>query len=73
MPPVSRSWEKRDKERKGSYDEIPFCRCKEHREATKQMSLWRLPEILTIQLKRFSFRNLLWRDKIDQKVHFPVE
>lgn len=37
------------------------------------MSLWRLPEILTIQLKRFSFRNLLWRDKIDQKVHFPVE
>lgn len=48
-------------------------RCKEHREATKQMSVWRLPEILTIQLKRFSFRNLMWRDKIDQKVHFPVE
>ena len=37
------------------------------------MSLWRLPEILTIQLKRFSFRNLLWRDKIDQKVNFPIE
>ncbi len=37
------------------------------------MSVWRLPEILTIQLKRFSFRNLMWRDKIDQKVHFPVE
>lgn len=52
---------------------LTFSRCKEHREATKQMSLWRLPEILTIQLKRFSFRNLLWRDKIDQKVHFPIE
>lgn len=57
-----------------SKEEAWYCpKCKEHREATKQMSLWRLPEILTIQLKRFSFRNLLWRDKIDQKVHFPVE
>ncbi|KAI9557505.1 hypothetical protein GHT06_017333 [Daphnia sinensis] len=57
-----------------SKEEAWYCpKCKEHREATKQMSLWRLPEILTIQLKRFSFRNLLWRDKIDQKVHFPID
>ncbi|XP_046440466.1 ubiquitin carboxyl-terminal hydrolase 19-like [Daphnia pulex] len=57
-----------------SKEEAWYCpKCKEHREATKQMSVWRLPEILTIQLKRFSFRNLMWRDKIDQKVHFPVE
>jgi len=36
------------------------------------MSLWRLPEVLIIQLKRFSFSHLLWRDKIDKKVHFPL-
>lgn len=56
-----------------SREEAWYCpQCKEHREATKQLSLWRLPEILTIQLKRFSFRSLLWRDKIDHKVHFPI-
>lgn len=55
------------------HEEAWYCpQCQEHREATKQMSLWRLPDILTIQLKRFSFRNLLWRDKIDKKVHFPT-
>ena len=57
-----------------SREEAWYCpQCKEHREATKQMSLWRLPEILTIQLKRFSFRSLLWRDKIDHKVYFPIQ
>lgn len=50
-----------------------YCpRCKEHREATKQLSLWRLPIVLIIQLKRFSFKNLIWRDKIDKMVDFPV-
>lgn len=58
---------------------MPHCRvprycpsCKEHREATKQMSIWRLPHTLIIQLKRFSFRNFIWRDKIDKMVEFPV-
>ncbi|XP_066283408.1 ubiquitin carboxyl-terminal hydrolase 19-like [Branchiostoma lanceolatum] len=46
--------------------------CKQHREATKQMSLWRLPHTLIIQLKRFSFRNLIWRDKITKMVQFPL-
>ena len=46
--------------------------CKEQREASKQMSVWRLPHTLVIQLKRFSFRNALWRDKIDKLVEFPV-
>lgn len=27
--------------------------CKEHRRATKQMHLWKLPRILIVQLKRF--------------------
>ena len=46
--------------------------CKEQREASKQMSVWRLPHTLVIQLKRFSFRNALWRDKIDKLVEFPI-
>lgn len=54
-------------------DEAWYCpQCKAHREATKQMSLWRLPPILIVQLKRFSFKNLIWRDKIDKMVEFPV-
>ena len=36
------------------------------------MSVWRLPHTLVIQLKRFSFRNALWRDKIDKLVEFPI-
>ncbi|XP_060079389.1 ubiquitin carboxyl-terminal hydrolase 19-like [Ylistrum balloti] len=56
-----------------SPEEAWYCpRCKEHREATKQMSIWRLPHTLIIQLKRFSFRNFIWRDKIDKMVEFPV-
>ena len=46
--------------------------CKAHREATKQLSVWRLPEILIIHLKRFSFRNILFKDKITKLVDFPL-
>ncbi|XP_033646782.1 ubiquitin carboxyl-terminal hydrolase 19-like [Asterias rubens] len=54
-------------------DEAWYCpQCKEHREATKQMSLWRLPSSLIIQLKRFSFKNMIWRDKIDKMIRYPV-
>ncbi|XP_078597209.1 ubiquitin carboxyl-terminal hydrolase 19-like isoform X2 [Branchiostoma floridae x Branchiostoma japonicum] len=54
-------------------EEAWYCpSCKQHREATKQMSLWRLPHTLIIQLKRFSFRNLIWRDKITKMVQFPL-
>lgn len=50
-----------------------FCpKCRSHQEAIKQLSLWRLPHILVIQLKRFSFKNIIWRDKLDDYVHFPV-
>ena len=49
-----------------------YCpQCKEHREATKQMSVWRLP-VLIIHLKKFSFHNFIWRDKIDKLVKIPL-
>ena len=51
-----------------------YCsRCKQHREATKQMSVWRLPRYLIIHLKRFSFHNYVWRSKIDDYVSFPLQ
>lgn len=51
-----------------------FCpECKQHREATKQISVWRLPPYLVIHLKRFSFKNLLWREKLDFFVEYPVK
>lgn len=47
--------------------------CKEHREATKQLSLWRLPPVLIIQLKRFSYGGLIhFRDKLDKMIDFPI-
>ncbi|XP_071960170.1 ubiquitin carboxyl-terminal hydrolase 19-like [Antedon mediterranea] len=56
-----------------SKEEAWYCpKCKEHREATKEMSIWRLPSTLIIQLKRFSFKNALWRDKINKKIVYPT-
>ena len=54
-------------------DEAWYCpRCKTHREAIKQLSVWRLPKYVIFQLKRFSYRNLLWSDKVDRMVDFPT-
>ncbi|XP_069499390.1 ubiquitin carboxyl-terminal hydrolase 19 isoform X2 [Ambystoma mexicanum] len=54
-------------------EEAWYCpTCKQHREASKQLMLWRLPNVLIIQLKRFSFRSFIWRDKINDMVDFPV-
>uniref|UniRef100_A0A452GNH9 Ubiquitin carboxyl-terminal hydrolase 19 n=1 Tax=Gopherus agassizii TaxID=38772 RepID=A0A452GNH9_9SAUR len=54
-------------------EEAWYCpQCKQHREASKQLLLWRLPNVLIIQLKRFSFRSFIWRDKINDMVEFPV-
>ena len=45
--------------------------CKEHRQATKKLDLWRLPEILVFHLKRFSYSRYL-KNKLDTFVNFPV-
>jgi hypothetical protein len=47
--------------------------CKEFRQATKKFDLWRLPPVLVVHLKRFSFKNKYWRDKLDTFVDFPLE
>lgn len=62
-------------------DDKWYCpHCKEHMRAEKKMSVWRLPPILIIQLKRFKyyhgcspFASLMdTRAKIDTNVKFPV-
>ncbi|KAF5772940.1 putative ubiquitinyl hydrolase 1 [Helianthus annuus] len=45
--------------------------CKEHRQASKKLDLWRLPEILVIHLKRFSYNQFL-QDKLETFVDFPI-
>ncbi|CAB4484010.1 cysteine proteinase [Rhizophagus irregularis] len=47
----------------------PRCKCR--RRATKQLTISRLPDVLLIHLKRFSF-NGPFRDKLETMVHFPI-
>ncbi|CAG5125435.1 unnamed protein product, partial [Candidula unifasciata] len=56
-----------------SPEEAWYCpSCKKHVEASKQMTIWRLPYILIIQLKRFSFQNFLLRAKVKKHIDFPI-
>ncbi|GAA0154175.1 cysteine protease [Lithospermum erythrorhizon] len=45
--------------------------CKKHCQASKKLDLWRLPEILVIHLKRFSYSRFL-KNKLETFVDFPV-
>lgn len=52
--------------------------CKKHVCALKMIALWSVPDILILQLKRFTFdhcaiRNDVVRSKIDETVKFPIE
>nr|GLL46074.1 ubiquitin carboxyl-terminal hydrolase 8-like isoform X1 [Ipomoea trifida] len=46
--------------------------CKRPRQASKKLDLWRLPEILVIHLKRFSYNRFL-KNKLDLYVDFPID
>lgn len=45
--------------------------CKKHCQASKKLDLWRLPEILVIHLKRFSYSRFL-KNKLETYVDFPI-
>lgn len=45
--------------------------CKKYREGKQSMSLWRLPDLLTLHIKRFNM-SARWREKITTKVNFPL-
>ncbi|KAI9011013.1 hypothetical protein CLU79DRAFT_709908 [Phycomyces nitens] len=46
--------------------------CKKHRRATKSLTLSRLPDVLLIHLKRFSFDGP-FRDKLETMVKYPLK
>jgi len=53
-------------------DEMPTCeRCKTRRRSTKRYSLYRLPKILVVHLKRFSPSERC-RNKLSNTVNFPL-
>ncbi|EOY08526.1 Ubiquitin-specific protease 8 isoform 3 [Theobroma cacao] len=53
-------------------DDMWYCpRCKKPRQANKKLDLWRLPEILVIHLKRFSY-NRFFKNKLETFVDFPI-
>ncbi|XP_043723050.1 ubiquitin carboxyl-terminal hydrolase 9-like isoform X2 [Telopea speciosissima] len=53
-------------------DDMWYCpTCKEHRQASKKLDLWRLPEVLVVHLKRFSYSRYL-KNKLDTLVNFPI-
>ena len=47
-------------------------KCKKMGQAVKNLTIWRLPLILVVILKRFSYSGM-WRDKITTYVDFPVK
>lgn len=46
--------------------------CKKPQQATKKLDLWRLPEILVVHLKRFSFSRF-FKNKLETYVDFPID
>lgn len=46
--------------------------CKKPRQARKKLDLWRLPEILVVHLKRFSYSRYI-RNKLETYVDFPID
>jgi ubiquitin carboxyl-terminal hydrolase 4/11/15 len=55
-------------------DDPWYCnKCKEFQQATKKFDLWSLPPILVIHLKRFSYKNRYWREKLETLVNYPVK
>lgn len=45
--------------------------CKKPQQATKKLDLWRLPEILVVHLKRFSYSRF-FKNKLETFVDFPI-
>ncbi|CAA3022318.1 ubiquitin carboxyl-terminal hydrolase 5 [Olea europaea subsp. europaea] len=53
-------------------EDMWYCpECKERRQASKKLDLWRLPEVLVIHLKRFYYSRSI-KHKLDTFVNFPI-
>ncbi|XP_018619567.1 ubiquitin carboxyl-terminal hydrolase 8 isoform X3 [Scleropages formosus] len=61
------------KEEKLTDNNRVFCRhCKTHRDSTKKLEIWKVPPILLVHLKRFSYEGR-WKQKLQTSVDFPLE
>ena len=61
------------KEEQLGEDDPWFCpRCKKHQQATKNLQLWKVPDVLVVHLKRFSNSRTM-RDKLDAFIDFPLQ
>ena len=55
-------------------DERWYCgKCKDFRDATKKIDLWKLPPVLIIHLKRFKYNRYGSRMKLETYVDFPIK
>ncbi|XP_004303326.1 PREDICTED: ubiquitin carboxyl-terminal hydrolase 5 isoform X2 [Fragaria vesca subsp. vesca] len=53
-------------------EDMWYCpQCKERRQASKKLDLWRLPEVLVIHLKRFLYSRSM-KHKLETFVSFPI-
>ncbi|PWA50595.1 peptidase C19, ubiquitin-specific peptidase, DUSP domain-containing protein [Artemisia annua] len=53
-------------------EDMWFCpQCEERRQASKKLDLWRLPTVLVIHLKRFSYSKTV-KTKLERFVNFPL-
>ncbi|XP_068655113.1 ubiquitin carboxyl-terminal hydrolase 5 isoform X1 [Aristolochia californica] len=53
-------------------EDMWYCpQCKTQRQASKKLDLWRLPEVLVIHLKRFSYSRSM-KHKLETFVNFPI-
>lgn len=60
------------KEEQLGEEDLWYCpRCKKHQQATKNLQLWKVPDLLVVHLKRFSNSRIM-RDKLDAFVDFPL-
>ncbi|GMF42542.1 unnamed protein product [Phytophthora fragariaefolia] len=56
-----------------SDDAAYYCaKCKTHRSVSKRISVYRLPNVLVLHLKRFSFSTFS-RDKVSTSISFPAQ
>uniref|UniRef100_A0A3Q2QFQ7 Ubiquitin carboxyl-terminal hydrolase 8 n=1 Tax=Fundulus heteroclitus TaxID=8078 RepID=A0A3Q2QFQ7_FUNHE len=61
------------KEEKLTDNNKVFCRhCKAHRDSTKKLEIWKVPPIVLVHLKRFSYEGR-WKQKLQTSVDFPLD
>lgn len=54
-------------------DDKWFCpKCRQRREASKRIQIWKLPRILVVHLKRFQYEGM-WRQKLQTAVNFHMD